>query len=473
MPEALVARSSAANAVDMLAANARGKRMTDPAIAALRSRLRGTLVLPADAAYDEARAVWNAGIDRRPAAVARCADTTDVIRALEVARGRGLPIAVRGGGHSFAGKGTCDGGIVIDCSPMKTVDVDVPRRVARAGGGCTLGDLDGATQAHGLATTLGTVPPTGIAGLTLGGGLGWLMGRFGLACDNLVGADVVTADGRVVRASGTEHADLLWGLRGGGGNFGVVTALEYRLHPVDTVLGGAITYPASSARDVFRAYRDVTATAPDELTAYVGIQPLATGPAFGVAACWSGDLAAGERTVAPLRRIGPPVDDGMRALPYLEMQSLLTPPPMRVGSYARSSFLRELDDAAIDALATRVGAPSPGVSIFFLEHLHGRASASGPGDSAFSHRRPGYSFAALSIWIDPAESDACTTWVREFFAEMAPFLASGVYSNYLAGDEGEARVRAAYGPAWDRLVALKRVYDPDNVFRLNQNVTPG
>jgi len=445
----------------------------NPAIGTLRSRLRGSLVLPEDVAYDDARAVWNAAIDRRPAAIARCADATDVIRVLEVARDSGLPIAVRGGGHSFAGKGTCDGGIVLDCSPMKAVDVDAGRRVARAGGGCTLGDLDTATQAHGLATTLGTAPPTGIAGLTLGGGLGWLMGRFGLACDNLVGAEVVTADGRIVRANVEQHSDLLWGLRGGGGNFGVVTALEYRLHPVTTVFGGAITYPTSSARDVFRTYRDVTATAPEELTAYVGVMGLPTGPAFTVAACWSGDLAAGERVVAPLRRIGPPIDDGMRPLPYLEMQSLLTPPPVRVGSYARSSFLRVLDDAVIDVLADRLTAPSPGLSMFFLEHLHGRASASGPGDSAFSHRGPGYSFAALSVWLDPAESQACTTWVREFFTEMAPFLTSGVYSNYLASDEGEARVRAAYGPAWDRLVDLKRAYDPENVFRLNQNVSPG
>ena len=221
--------------------------MTHPAITGLRSKLRGSLVLPEDSGYDEARLVWNAAHDRRPAAIARCAEATDVMRALEAARAAGLPIAVRGGGHSFAGKSTCDGGVVIDCSPMKTVEVDRARRVARAGGGCTLGDFDPATQAHGLATTMGTVPPTGIAGLTLGGGLGWLMGRFGLACDNLVGADVVTADGRLVRASADEHADLLWGLRGGGGNFGVATALEYRLHPVSTVLGGAVAYPPSAA----------------------------------------------------------------------------------------------------------------------------------------------------------------------------------------------------------------------------------
>src|SRR5581483_4537534 len=337
--------------------------------------------------------------------------------------------------------------------------------------GCTLGDFDGATQGLGLATTMGTVSATGIAGLTLGGGLGWLMGRHGLACDNLVAAEVVTADGRVVRASAEERPDLLWGLRGGGGNFGVVTRFEYRLHPLRTVLGGAVTYPTTHARDVFRLYRDLTAEAPDELTAHAGIQPLATGLGFGIAACWSGEVAAGERFLAPLRRVGPPLDDTIGPKPYLEMQSLLTPPPVRVGSYARSSFLRALDDATIDALAARVTAPSPSISVFFIEHVHGRASAGTPADSAFNHRGPGYSFAALSLWSDPAESDGCATWVREFFAEMAPLLTSGVYANYL-GEEGERRVRAAYGPAWDRLVTLKRAYDPDNVFRLNQNVSP-
>jgi FAD/FMN-containing dehydrogenase len=445
--------------------------MTDLAFSRLRSHLRGTLVLPGDEGYDDARAVWNAAIDRRPAAVVRCADPTDVVRALEFARARSLPVAVRGGGHGFAGKATCDGGLVIDCSPMQHVDVDPARRVARAGAGCTLVDLDAATQALGLATTMGTVPPTGIAGLTLGGGIGWLMGRFGLACDNLLAAEIVTADGRVVRTSATEEPDLLWGLRGGGGNFGVVTAFEYRLHPVETVLGGAITYPPAQARDVFRFYRDLTVEAPDELTAYVGVQPLATGPAFSIAACWCGDLTAGERVLASLRRLGTPLEDTIRAVPYLEMQSLFAVPSVRVGSYARSSFLRELDDAAIDALVARATAPAP-PSLFFLEHLHGRVSSVGADEAAFSHRGPGYSFAAISLWFEPAEAAASTAWVRDFFAEMTPFLTSGVYANYLAGDEGDARVRAAYGPAWDRLVGLKRRHDPDNVFHLNQNVNP-
>lgn len=445
--------------------------MIDPALARLRSSFHGTLILPEDDGYDEARAVWNAAIDRRPAVIARCADTGDVLRALELAAARGLPIAVRGGGHSFAGKAVCDGGVVIDGRLMKQVEIDRARRVARADAGCTLADFDTATQALGMATTMGTAPPTGISGLTLGGGIGWLMGRFGLACDNLIGAEVVTAGGRVVRASAEENPDLLWGLRGGGGNFGVVTTLEYRIHPVTTVLGGAITYPVARAADVLRTYRDVTAAAPDELTAIMGILPLATGPGFGVAVCWTGDPAAGERAIEPLRRLGAPLDDTIRLIPYLEMQSLLSPPPIRVGSYARSSFLSELSDDVIDVLARRAAAPSPGIAIFFLEHLHGRASAVGLEESSFVHRTAGHNFAALSMWFDPNEADAATADLRGFFDEMAPFLANRVYSNYLA-EEGGARVRAAYGPAWDRLVRLKRVYDPENVFRLNQNVDP-
>jgi len=442
----------------------------DAALARLSSELRGTLVLPGDESYDDARRVWNAAIDRRPAAIARCAGANDVVRAVDFARSHGLPIAVRGGGHSFAGKSTCDGGLVIDCSPIKQIEVDAVGRRARAGGGCTLADFDGATQAHGLATTMGTAPPTGIAGLTLGGGLGWLMGRFGLACDNLVGAEVVTADGRVVRTSPTERPDLLWGLRGGGGNFGVVTTFEYRLHPVTTVLGGVVTYPVDRAADVLRLYRDVTATAPDELTAIGGILPLATGPAFGIAVCWCGDPGPGERALAPLRRLGGLLEDTIRPIPYLEMQSLLSPPPMRIGSYARSSFLSELSDGAIEVMAARAVVPTPVISVFFLEELHGRANAVEPGGSAFSHRARGHNFAVMAMWLDPADADVAAALVRDFFADMAPFLASGVYSNYL-GDEGDARVRAAYGPAWDRLVRLKRAYDPDNVFRLNQNVT--
>jgi FAD/FMN-containing dehydrogenase len=443
----------------------------NPALARLRSSLRGSLVLPNDGGYDEARAVWNAAIDRRPAAIARCADARDVQQALEVARAQNLLVAVRGGGHSFAGKAVCDGGLVIDAGPMKRVDIDREGRVARAGTGCTLADFDTATQALGLATTLGTAPPTGISGLTLGGGIGWLMGSFGLACDNVIGAEVVTADGRIVGANAEENPDLLWGLRGGGGNFGVVTTLEYRLHPLTTVLGGAITYPVDRAADVLRAYRDVTDAAPDALVAMSGMLPLATGPAFGVAVCWNGDPAEGEKAIAPLRHLGKPLQDTVRLIPYLEIQSLLSPPPIRVSTYARSNFLAELSDAAIDILAARAASPSPIMTLFFMEHLHGRASAVGPNDSAFAYRTPGHNFAVLSMWFEPGQADAAAAHVRGFFDDMSPFLAQDVYSNYL-GDEGDARVRAAYGTAWPRLVQLKRKYDPDNVFRMNQNIHP-
>jgi len=445
--------------------------MDETALPRLRSNLHGSLILPGDTGYDEARAVWNASIDRRPAAVVRCADVGDVERALDFAHRHDLVVAVRGGGHSFAGKGTCDGGLVIDLATMKQVEVDAVRRVARAQGGCTLADFDAATAAHGLATTMGTAPPTGIAGLTLGGGLGWLMGRYGLACDNLIGAEVVTADGRRLRASATEHEDLLWGLRGGGGNFGVVTTFEYRLHPVTTVLAGAVTYPVSQVRDVLRFYREFSSSSPDELTTMVGVLPLATGPAFGIGACWCGDLAAGEAALAPLRRFGAPLDDSIRARPYLELQGFLTPPPMRLASYARSSFVGELGDEAVDVMVEHASPELPSIYLFFLEHLHGAVSRVGDGETAFSHRTPGYSFAALSLWTDPPHADASTTWVRSFFDAMSPHLRSGVYSNYLT-DEGDARVRAAYGPAYERLVALKRRYDPANFFRLNQNVAP-
>jgi FAD/FMN-containing dehydrogenase len=433
------------------------------------SSLRGSVVLPDDAGYDDARAVWNASIDRRPAAVARCADVTDVQRAVDFARTHDLRIAVRGGGHGFAGHATCDGGLVIDCSPMRDVTVDVPGRIARVAAGCTLGELDQATQAFGLASPTGTAPPTGVAGLTLGGGLGWLMGKHGLACDNLVGAEIVTADGQRLRASADEHPDLLWGLRGGGGNFGVVTDFELRLHPIDTVYGGYVSYPFAQAAQVVRAYREFTAAAPDELTAFVGVLPLTVGPAFSVAACWSGDPRRGETALAPLRSFGTPDTVALRAMPLLEMQQLLSPPPIRTAAYARSSFLRALDDDAVAAMVEYAAAVPPMLGAFFVEHFHGAATRGG--DSAFSNRAEAYNFAALAIWMEPEHADGSAAWVRGFSDALSPYFGSGVYSNYLGDGEG-ARVRAAYGSAYERLRALKRTWDPGNLFRLNQNIDP-
>ena len=441
----------------------------DATLRRFASSLRGSVVLPDDAGYDEARAVWNASIDRRPAAVARCADASDVQRAVDFARAHDLRIAVRGGGHGFAGHATCDGGLVIDCSPMRDVTVDVPGRIAHVAAGCTLGELDQATQAFGLASPTGTAPPTGVAGLTLGGGLGWLMGKHGLACDNLVAAEIVTADGRRLRASNDEHPDLLWGLRGGGGNFGVVTGFELRLHPIDTVYGGFVSYPYAQAAQVVRAYREFTAAAPDELTAFVGVLPLAVGPAFAVAACWSGDPRRGESVLAPLRSFGTPDTVALRVMPLLELQQLLSPPPIRTAAYARSSFLRALDDDAIAAMVEYATAVPPMLGMFFVEHFHGAAARAG--DSAFTHRAEAYNFAALAIWMEPEHADGSMAWVRGFSAALSPYFGSGVYSNYL-GDGEDARVRAAYGSAYERLRALKRTWDPGNVFRLNQNIDP-
>ena len=442
----------------------------DAALRRFASSLRGSVVLPDDTAYDDARAVWNASIDRRPAAVARCADVTDVQRAVDFARTTGLRIAVRGGGHGFAGHATCDGGLVIDCSPMRDVTVDVPGRIAHVTAGCTLAELDQATQAFGLASPTGTAPPTGVAGLTLGGGLGWLMGKHGLACDNLVAAQVVTADGRWLRVSADEHPDLLWGLRGGGGNFGVVTSFALRVHPIDTVYGGFVSYPFTQAAQVLRAYREFTAAAPDELTAFVGVLPFAAGPAFAVAACWSGDPRRGEVALAPLRSFGTPDTVALRPMPLLEMQQLLSPPPIRTAAYARSSFLRALDDDAVAAMVGYAAASVPPMlGVFFVEHFHGAATRGA--DSAFSHRAEAYNFAALAIWMEPEHADGSAAWVRGFSDALSPYFGSGVYSNYL-GDGEDTRVRAAYGSAYERLRSLKRTWDPDNVFRLNQNIDP-
>src|SRR5262245_909112 len=444
--------------------------MLDPAtLRRFTDSVQGRVVLRGDDAYDDARAVWNAAIDRRPAAVVRCGDATDIQRAIAFARSHDLPVAVRGGGHAFSGHATCDGGLVIDCSPMREVMVDPERRLVRVGAGCTLADLDQATQAHGLATPMGTAPPTGVAGLTLGGGLGWLMGKYGLACDNLVAADVVTADGRLLRAAADDHPDLLWGLRGGGGNFGVVTRFEFRLHPVTTVHGGFVSYPFSEAARVLRSYREFTAAAPDELTAFAGILPLADGPAFALAACWSGEPARGEAALAPLATFGTPITVALRAMPYIEMQQLLSPPPVRTAAYARSRFLRGLGDEAIAAMVRYGANVPPMLGAFFVEHFHGAATrAEG---TAFSHRAEAYNFAALAIWMEPEHADASAAWARGFSDAMAPYFGSGVYSNYLAEGE-DARVRAAYGSAYERLRSVKRTYDPTNLFRLNQNIEP-
>jgi FAD/FMN-containing dehydrogenase len=450
----------------------------------LSRHFRGALIRPGDAAYDAQRRIWNGAIDRRPAVIARCTGAADVRAAVGFARERELVVAVRGGGHNVAGTAVCDGGIVIDLSPMKGTWVDPRARVARAQPGLLWGEFDHETQAFGLATPGGIVSHTGIAGLTLGGGLGWLMRRHGLTADNLLAAEVVTADGALVRASPEEHADLFWGLRGGGGNFGIVTSFEYRLHAVGpTVLAGVILYPAARAREVLSSYRDTIASAPDELMTIVVLRMAPAAPFLPselhgqpvviIAVCWSGPVEEGERAVAPLRRLGEPLADLVRPTSYVSHQALLDPSvPHGLGYYWKSEYLPPLSDALIDRLvahAWRVPTPESYAAVF---HMGGAVGREDPDGSAFEDRTAAHAMTIDGVWSNPAASGACIAWARGFWDAVRPHSTGRVYMNFL-GEEGEDRVRAAYGPAkYERLRALKRKYDPTNVFRMNQNIVP-
>jgi FAD/FMN-containing dehydrogenase len=455
----------------------------DTAIDTLGTQFAGMLVCPADAGYDEARGVWNAMIDKRPAVVAQCATVDDVIAAVAFGRDQGVPVAVRGGGHSAAGKGTCDGGIVVDLSPMKKVEVDADNRTVRAQGGVTWGEFDAATQEAGLATPGGVISTTGIAGLTLGGGFGWLTRRFGLSCDNLLSAEVVTADGRRVVASESSEPELFWGLRGGGGNFGVVTEFEYRLHEVGPlVLGGLIGWPLDRAAEVLAFHREQTRAVPDELgltAAFVTAPPLPFvpeelqfKPAIVVIMCWSGDIDEGREVVKPWLELGPPIQM-VEAMPYTAMQTIqddLAPPGRH--SYWKSGYLAELTDDAIAAAAgVAADVPSP-FSLAEIVLWGGAAGRVDADSTAFGERGARFLFNTVSMWEDPADTDANIKWARSFFDAMQPFASGGVYVNFLS-EEGADRVRAAYGPEkFARLSKLKAEYDPTNLFGINQNIPP-
>jgi FAD/FMN-containing dehydrogenase len=431
------------------------------------------VIRPDDPGYDDARAVFNAMIDRRPLAIVRCQDARDVAAGIRYARDHDLVLSVRGGGHGVAGNAVCDGGIMLDLSGMKDVTVDPVQRIAHAGPGLLLGELDAATHRFGLATPLGVMSGTGIAGLTLGGGLGWLNARYGLACDNLIGAQAVTADGDILQVGPDEHADLLWGLRGGGGNLAVVTTFVYRLHPVSSVLAGALTYPWAAAREVLGHHHAFMATAPDELTSVVslGLDPVGE-PAVTILVCWSGESAEGERVLRPLRSFGAPLDDSIGVLPYLDWQRAPDAGYPR-GSlhYWKSGYLRHLTDAALDALLAVVPTtPTPATGIG-LQGLRGAAARVPVDATAFPHRAEQYDLLILAQWTDPARTDEHVGWARAAFDALRPHLEDAVYVNNL-GTEGPERVRSAYGPNHARLAALKRIYDPANVLRLNQNIPP-
>jgi FAD/FMN-containing dehydrogenase len=437
----------------------------------LGSGVRGEVVWPGDRGYDTARGVFNGMVDRRPLAVIRPVDASDVVRGITLARRHDLPLSVRGGGHGVAGNAVRDGAVMLDLSAMKALRVDPATRRVRAGPGLTLGEFDRATQAFGLATTLGVVSMTGIAGLTLGGGLGWLNGRYGLACDNLTSAEVATADGRLLRASAQENEDLFWSIRGGGGNFGVVTSFEYQLHPVDLVLAGGLSYPLDLAPSVLRYYDDFVKAAPDELStaASLGLTP-AGEPTVSIAVCYCGPIDEGEQVLRPLRTFQSPVDDGIQPMPYTVLQSTRDEgfPSGRL-HYWKSGWLREVTDGAVETLMRFLPQMPSSASSVGLQQLHGAASRVAPSATAFPHRAEQYDFLILSQWSDATESDRNLQWTRALSAAMQPHLEESVYVNNL-GDEGPGRVQAAYGENYPRLAAMKRTYDPDNLFCANQNI---
>lgn len=440
---------------------------------AFRDGFHGQVFLPDDAGYDAARRIWNASIDKRPGLIARCAGVADVVAAVRFARANDLLAAVRSGGHNVAGRALCDDGIVIDLSAMKGVFVDPHGRTARVQAGATLGDIDRETHLHGLAVPAGVVSRTGIAGLTLGGGVGWLVRKYGLSCDNLLACEVVSADGEVVIADAEHNADLFWGLRGGGGNFGIVTSFLFRAHPVSTVLGGVILYPRDQAAALLRHYRAFIASAPEELTAYAGLLSTPEGvPAAGVIVCYCGDVAEGQRVLQPLRAFGQPMVDAVQPMPFPAMQKLLDDAfPDGTFNYWKSTFLEELTDTAIDVIVEHANRASSPLSAVVLEFYGGAATRVGQSDTAFAQRRAEYNAGIMAQWTTAAESDLHTAWARETWDALQPF-SSGAYLGNFASDEAPQAVRQAFGDNLARLAELKQRYDPTNFFSLNQNVTP-
>jgi FAD/FMN-containing dehydrogenase len=436
-----------------------------------KSGFRGEVLDPGSDGYSSARRVWNGWIDRHPALIVRCTDTSDVIRAVQFARSQQLSVAVRGGGHSSAGYSVCDDGLVIDLSQMKDISVDPVKGLARTQPGLRLFEFVSRTQAFGLATTTGTVGGTGLAGLTLGGGIGWLMGKYGLTIDNLLSVDIVTAEGQVLRSSAVENPDLFWGVRGGGGNFGIVTSFEFRLHPVTTVLAGKVIYPINQAREVLRFYRGFTATAADELTAYASLVTTPHGvPAAEITLCYTGSLDEGERHIQALRKFGSPIMDMLHPKPYLNTVSMLRAAPEGRRYFERSRTLEELSDEAIDLIVEYGRARTSPFSQVLIQHLHGAASRVQPAETAFAQRQESYILGMFAAWTDE-EAQQHIEWTRSFWTAIRQFGSLGVYVNFL-GDEGEERIRASYGVNYERLVALKNRYDPTNFFRLNQNIKP-
>ncbi|HZO98435.1 MAG TPA: FAD-binding oxidoreductase [Gaiellaceae bacterium] len=445
-------------------------------VAELTRGLSGRVLAPGEGAYDDARAVYNGLVDRRPALIVRCRTADDAVAALTLARRAGLEVSVRGGGHNVAGRAVTDGGVMIDLAEMKEIAVDPEGATVTVGGGVVWGELNAAAGRHGLAVTGGVVSTTGVAGYTLGGGLGWLMAKYGLAADNLIAVELVTAAGEVLDVDAESHPDLFWALRGGGGNFGVATSLTFRLHPVRTVVGGLIAHPLEAARDLLRFYRDAVADGPDDLTVFAGLVHAPDGSGAKLAALvvfHTGEEGEAERDLAPFRAWGTPLVVQVGPMPYPAMNTILDAGyPNGSLNYWLSSFTRGLSDELIDtAVARFADVPSPMTAIL-LEHFHGAVTRVGATDTAVPHREQGWNLLIPSVWTDPAQTDTNVAWTRETFAALRPYFGTGRWLNYLGPDQGDDAIRAAYGPNYERLRAVKRRYDPENVFHLNHNIAP-
>lgn len=442
-------------------------------VAELQARFSGEIILPTDQTYEQARQVWNALIDRRPALIARPRTAADVAEAVRFARESGLAFSVKGGGHNVTGSGVVDGGLMLDLSLMKGVDIDPEARVARAEGGALWSQVFDEAGKHGLSTTGGQLGTVGVGGFTLGGGIGWLSRKHGHAVDNLLSVEMVTADGEILRASHDENAGLFWAVRGGGGNFGVATKFEFRLHPVSTVVAGMVLHPVADAGVVLRFFREFALQAPDELglmAVYANVPHM--GRMVVLSACYAGDLEAGEAAIRPLREYGPPVGEQIGPMPYVVLQKMFDEGgEYGMGHHMRSDFLHELSDEAIDTIVANAAKTESPLTQVHIVRMGGAAGRVDPGETAFRHRDAQFTFAIMSAWTDLTDSPDQIAWTDEFYDDMKPFGMGGVYVNYL-GSEGEERVREAYGENYPRLAELKKRYDPTNFFHMNQNIRP-
>jgi FAD/FMN-containing dehydrogenase len=437
-------------------------------IAAFAETLRGDLIRSGDPGYEEARHIWNALVEKHPGAILKCSGTADVVAAVRFAQDNNLQVAVRGGGHNVGGRALCDDGLVIDLSRMRSVHVDPSLRTVRVQGGATLGDVDRETHLHGLAVPFGVISKTGVGGLTLGGGVGWLVRRYGPTCDNVLSMEVVTADGVVRTVSAGENPDLFWAMRGAGGNFGIVTSFLYQAYPVSTVFGGLVVYPRAAAPEILRAYRSFMEAAPEDLTVYAGLIATPDGmPATGIIACWSGeDLAKGESAVAPLRNLGEPLMDAMQAMPFTAMQSILDDAfPVGTRNYWKAAFVKGLPDDLLDMIVDQANRMTSPMSALLIEYYGGAVGRKAIDENAFAQRHSDYLIAFMPQWTDPAEDKAQIAWAKMAWEAVQPYATGSNMLNYLTERE-QAAVQAAFGSNFPRLTELKRKYDPTNFFSL-------